>query len=71
MADLMEVATVYLFYLCRNHAFVDGNKRTGLGACFVFLNANNLLPDSATPTRHMDNWEGLVLDIAATCLSRQ
>ena len=35
--DLVEVAAAYLFYLCRNHPFVDGNKRTALGACIVFL----------------------------------
>ena len=33
--DLVEVAAAYLFYLCRNHPFVDGNKRTALGACMV------------------------------------
>ncbi|HTX64625.1 MAG TPA: Fic family protein, partial [Opitutaceae bacterium] len=27
-ADLAEVAAAYLFYLCRNHPFHDGNKRT-------------------------------------------
>ena len=25
--DPIEVAASYLFYLCRNHPFVDGNKR--------------------------------------------
>ena len=27
IADPIEVAAAYLFYLCRNHPFVDGNKR--------------------------------------------
>ena len=31
-ADLVEVAGAYLFYLCRNHPFIDGNKRDALGA---------------------------------------
>ena len=35
--DLAEVAAAYLFYICRNHAFIDGNKRAALGACIVFL----------------------------------
>ena len=26
----LEIAAAYLFYLCRNHPFVDGNKRTAL-----------------------------------------
>ena len=35
--DIAEVAAAYLFYLCKNHPFIDGNKRTALGACIVFL----------------------------------
>ena len=40
----IEIAAAYFFYLCRNHPFVDGNKRTALAACLVFLEANGLLP---------------------------
>ncbi|MDQ2868911.1 MAG: Fic family protein [Verrucomicrobiota bacterium] len=29
-ADLIEIAAAYLFYLCGNHPFVDGNKRTAM-----------------------------------------
>ena len=29
-ADLIEIAAAYLFYLCRNHPFVDGNKRVSM-----------------------------------------
>ena len=36
-ADLAEVAGAYLFYLCRNHPFVDGNKRAALAAALAFL----------------------------------
>jgi death-on-curing protein len=36
-ADLIEVAAAYLFYLCKNHPFIDGSKRAALGACIVFL----------------------------------
>ena len=32
-ADLVEVAGAYLFYLCRNHPFIDGNKRPARRAC--------------------------------------
>src|ERR1035438_5024065 len=39
-ADMAEIAAAYLFYLCRNHPFIDGNKRTALGACIVFLRLN-------------------------------
>ena len=41
-SDLVEMAAAYLFYLCRNHPFIDGNKRAALGAYFVFLRLNGL-----------------------------
>ena len=28
LTDTIDVAAAYLFYLCSNHPFVDGNKRT-------------------------------------------
>ena len=64
-ADLAEVAAAYLFYLCRNHPFLDGNKRTALGACLVFLRLNGVepKPDSA-------KWESLTFAIAATQIDR-
>src|SRR5687768_8610627 len=58
--DLAEVAAAYLFYLCRNHPFVDGNKRAALGACIVFLRLNGVSPRSDN-----SDWEGLVLAVAA------
>ena len=67
----LAIAAAYLFYLCRNHAFVDGNKRTALGACLVVLEANGLLPDPGLPTRDVDAWESLVLDVAASRLDRE
>jgi len=33
-------AAAYLFHLCKNHAFVDGNKRTALATAEVFLRLN-------------------------------
>lgn len=29
-ADVVDVAAAYLFYLCRNRPFLDGNKRAAL-----------------------------------------
>lgn len=63
--DLIEVAGAYLFYLCGNHPFVDGNKRVALGACLVFLQLNGLEPASDS-----EQWESLTLDVAAGKLSR-
>lgn len=64
-ADLQEVAAAYLFYLCRNHPFIDGNKRVALGACLVFLHLNGLEPAPDGP-----EWEQLTLDVAASKLDR-
>jgi death on curing protein len=67
ISDRIEIAAAYLFYLCRNHAFIDGNKRTALAACLVFLESNNLLRDEMLPP---DQWEEFVLDVAASKLDR-
>ena len=69
--DLIEIAAAYLFYLCRNHPFVDGNKRTALACCLVFLESNGLLPDPEAPARAADQWERLVLGVAASQLDRK
>ena len=63
----IEVAASYLFYLCRNHPFVDGNKRVALATCLVFLSENGLLPSEALDA---DAWERLMLDVAASRLDR-
>jgi len=63
--DIPEVAAAYLFYLCKNHPFIDGNKRTALGACIVFLRLNGIQPKADAP-----DWEDLTLAIAAGTLDR-
>ena len=63
--DLAEVAAAYLYYLCRNHPFIDGNKRAALGACIVFLRLNGVEPRADGP-----EWEELVLNIAAGAFDR-
>jgi death-on-curing protein len=40
--DLYEMAAAYLFHLVKNHAFVDGNKRVGFVASYVFLRINGI-----------------------------
>jgi len=67
ISDPVEIAAAYLFYICRNHAFIDGNKRTALAACLVFLESNGLLPSTKLST---DEWEAFVLDVAAGRLDR-
>ena len=38
--DLAELAAVYAIGIVRNHPFVDGNKRTGFAALFMFMALN-------------------------------
>jgi death-on-curing protein len=38
--DLFKMAAAYAFHIAENQPFVDGNKRTGLNAALVFLDAN-------------------------------
>jgi len=64
-ADVTEMAAAYLFYLCRNHPFIDGNKRAALGACIVFLRLNGIEPKPDAP-----DWEELTLAVAASVLDR-
>ena len=67
MTDPVEVAAAYLYYLCNNHPFVDGNKRTALASCLVFLSENNCLP---CENLDVDQWEKLVLDVASSVIDR-
>jgi death-on-curing protein len=39
-ASLFEMAAAYLYGICKNHPFVDGNKRTALACALVFLGLN-------------------------------
>jgi death-on-curing protein len=66
--DPIDIAAAYLFYLCRNHPFVDGNKRTALATCLVFLSENGLLCNEEVD---VDAWEKLTLGVAASELNRE
>jgi len=67
LSDPFEIAAAYLFYLCQNHPFVDGNKRTALATCLVFLSENELLPNEKLDA---DVWEKLTLDVASGAIDR-
>jgi death-on-curing protein len=67
ISDPIEIAAAYLFYLCSNHAFIDGNKRTALASCLVFLETNGLLPSEQLP---IDEWEEFVLNVAGSRFDR-
>jgi death-on-curing protein len=64
-ADLVEVAAAYLFYICKNHPFLDGNKRTAMMAAIVFLRLNGIEPKPDSK-----QWEQLMLDVAASRIDR-
>lgn len=57
--DLFAMAAAYLFHIVGNHAFVDGNKRTGLLAALVFLDVNGVSIDQPT-----DDLFRLTMDVA-------
>ena len=64
--DLIDVAAAYLFYLGRNHPFLDGNNRTAMAAAVVFLRLNGF-----DPAADSDDWVRLVLDVASGKIDRE
>jgi death-on-curing protein len=64
-ASLPTMAAAYLFHLCQNHAFVDGNKRVGANAAITFLLMNN-----REPTFDADELAELVLSVASGALNK-
>jgi death-on-curing protein len=42
--SIPAMAAAYLFHLCQNHAFIDGNKRVGANAAIAFLLINDWEP---------------------------
>ena len=47
--DLSVLASAYAFGVAKNHAFVDGNKRTAFQAMYVFLGLNGFDLVAAEP----------------------
>jgi death-on-curing protein len=37
-----EIASAYIFHICQNHCFIDGNKRTALATGLIFLDFNGI-----------------------------
>jgi len=57
---LPAMAAAYLFHLCQNHPFIDGNKRVGSNAAITFL-----LMNEWEPTFGEDELVDLVLAVAS------
>ena len=45
-ASLLEMAAAYLYGICKNHPFIDGNKRTATASALVFLEMNGIEIDA-------------------------
>lgn len=39
--SFLEMAGAYAYHIIKNHAFIDGNKRTGMFAALLFLEINS------------------------------
>jgi death-on-curing protein len=59
------MAAAYLFHLCQNHAFIDGNKRVGPNAAITFLLMNGYEPTFEEP-----EFVTLVLSVASGVLGK-
>jgi death on curing protein len=62
---LFEMGAAYLFHICRNHPFVDGNKRTALACSLTFLRLNGVRIKSGE-----DEFYDLVIGVAEGRVSK-
>lgn len=62
---IFEMAAAYLYGICRNHPFLDGNKRTALSASLTFLDMNGVGVDADE-----DEFYDLVIGIAEGRISK-
>jgi death-on-curing protein len=64
--SIPAMAAAYLFHLCQNHPFIDGNKRAGANAAVTFLLMNDW-----EPTFEQEELLEVVLAVASSGLSKQ
>lgn len=65
-SDIPAMAAAYAFHICKNHPFVDGNKRAAAAAMIAFLSDNGWRFDAA-----VDDAERVFLGLAAGALSKE
>lgn len=63
--SIPAMAAAYLFHLCQNHAFIDGNKRVGANAAITFLLLNDMEPQF-----EQDELVHVVLSVASGVLGK-
>lgn len=64
-SSISAMAAAYLFHICQNHAFIDGNKRVGANAAVTFLFMNDWEPGFES-----DEFADLVLAVASGQLDK-
>lgn len=64
-ASIPAMAAAYLYHLCQNHPFIDGNKRAAANAAITFLLLNRW-----EPTFNEEELVELVLSIASGRLAK-
>jgi death-on-curing protein len=62
---IFEMAAAYLYGICRNHPFVDGNKRTATAAALTFLRMNDIRVHATE-----DDFYDLVIGVAEARVSK-
>ena len=62
---VFEMAAAYLYSICRNHPFLDGNKRTALACALAFLRLNGMKIKSG-----QDDLYDLVIGVAEGRMSK-
>lgn len=50
--DLFDVAAAYAFHIAQSQTFLDGNKRTAIGAALTFLRVNGVIVPDAVADLH-------------------
>jgi death-on-curing protein len=67
-SNIWDKAAIYLFNIISNHVFSDGNKRTGLEACLLFLRLNEYKLSDAITNEILTNF---IIDVASSKHSLQ
>lgn len=44
--NIYHMSAAYMYAIIKNHAFLDGNKRTGIAAAILFLERNDIVIDA-------------------------
>ncbi len=64
--SVFDKAAAYLFHIICNHAFLDGNKRTGTAATLIFL-----LQNGVKVKYNLDEFEEMVCCVAKGSFSKE